>query len=686
MKSIKHNSLNINVGSKGHFFLTTEKTDEKDFTYCYINTNVTFGAGAEAEFESNAIMPTEDLLCYEKTELNGNDMAISYGVKGKDVCITEKIRLIDGLNVIRQRTEIVNRGNCEEKLSRLSSACVTGIGIGGSKYFENPDRFVVYYPLNRMQGEGQWQKKKLKELGLYPASKHPWEKCTFRLQSVGSWATKEYYPLLIIEDTEKNECWFFEREGAFNWYVEITAFEGYGSPCLSVAIGGADESIGWVYSLKPSESYATNDCFYGVVKGGFTQAVKELVAYKRKTQQIVPKPIIVFNDFMNCYWGQPTQSRLIPLIDKASEVGCDCFCIDDGWAVTGEWTPKDELFPDGGLKGIIKYITDKGMRAGLWFEFERTTYNVVKELGEDILLKRNGCVIAPHRPKLDLRNEKARRWLLSKIEFVYNAGVRYIKNDHNNDEGAGTNYAGESPAEGLKRKHAAFISFLNEVYERFPDLVIENCSSGGGRMENETLKNCSLQSITDQEDYRLMPSIISGCAALLQPEKSGVWAYPCPLLYKNLANLNVPQSEIAENADGRETIFNMVNGMSGLLYLSGRIDLADETNLNLIKEGVRVYKTYSAEICKRYPVFPFGLKNMDETDKNALGLLSEDGADVILSVWALKEREFEIDLSKYGFKTVKKLYGDRIEYELSGGRLKVKLAKKYSAAILKAER
>ena len=135
MKSIKHNSLNINVGSKGHFFLTTEKTDEKDFTYCYINTNVTFGAGAEAEFESNAIMPTEDLLCYEKTELNGNDMAISYGVKGKDVCITEKIRLIDGLNVIRQRTEIVNRGNCEEKLSRLSSACVTGIGIGGSEYF-----------------------------------------------------------------------------------------------------------------------------------------------------------------------------------------------------------------------------------------------------------------------------------------------------------------------------------------------------------------------------------------------------------------------------------------------------------------------------------------------------------------------------------------------------------------------
>ena len=685
MKRIAHNNLKINIGSKGHFFLSTEKTNAEDYVYGYINTNLAFGAGAETEYEGQMIMPTADFFRHKKTCVNGNNIDISYCVNDKNVCLTERLNAIDGLNVIRQRTEIVNNGNKTERISRLSSACVTGIGQGGDKYFENPDRFIVYYSLNRMQGEGQWQKKTIRELGLYPASKHPWEKCTFRIQSVGSWATKEYYPLLIIEDTEKNECWFFEREGAFNWYIEINVFEGYGAPFINVSVGGADEKTGWTYDLKPAETYVTNDCFYGVVKGGFTQAVRELTAYKRKCQAVKPKTEVVFNDFMNCYWGQPNKERLIPLIDKASEIGCECFCIDDGWAVAGEWDPTESLFPDGGLESVIKYISDKGMRPGLWFEFEKTTYKVAEELGEDVILKRNGYVIAPNRPKLDLRNEKARKWLLSKIDNVYKMGVRYIKNDHNNDEFLGTNYEGENPAEGLRKKHEAFISFIKELYEKYPDLVIENCSAGGGRSEYGTLKYCSLQSITDQEDYKLMPSVISGCMAQLQPEKAGIWAYPYPLLFKDMAAFVKPTSEIEECADGRETIFNMISGMCGYLYLSGRLDLADKTNTGLIKEAIKVYKTYRNDISYRYPVFPFGLKNMCETDKNAFGLISEKSDDVILFVWALREKDFVIDLSEYGFNSVEKLYGDNISFALSDGKIKISADKEYSAIILKAE-
>ena len=73
--------------------------------------------------------------------------------------------------------------------------------------------------------------------------------------------------------------------------------------------------------------------------------------------------------------------------------------------------------------------------------------------------------------------------------------------------------------------------------------------------------------------------------------------------------------------------------MCGYLYLSGRLDLADKTNTGLIKEAVKVYKTYRNDISYRYPVFPFGLKNMCETDKNAFGLISEKSDDVILFVW-----------------------------------------------------
>lgn len=62
MKCIAHNNLKINIGSKGHFFLSTEKTNAEDYVYGYINTNLAFGAGAETEYEGQMIMPTADFF------------------------------------------------------------------------------------------------------------------------------------------------------------------------------------------------------------------------------------------------------------------------------------------------------------------------------------------------------------------------------------------------------------------------------------------------------------------------------------------------------------------------------------------------------------------------------------------------------------------------------------------------
>ena len=685
IKKIKHNEMYLNIGEKGHFFLSCDETKEKDYVYGYINTNLICGAGNETEFENNMIMPTCDFFRHESTVFDGDKIGISYNVSSQNVAVKEKLELVDGLNVVRQVTEVENRGDKNVKITKLSAACVTGIGIDGSRYFENDKRFIVNYSYNRWQGEGQWHKSTLKELGVYPASKHVWEKSTHRFQSTGSYSSRVYYPLIVIEDTEKGESWFFEREGAQSWYMDVTAFGGFNARFLNVSIGGTDENTGWEYDLKPGEKYATNTCFYGVVKGGLDEVIRTLDAYRRKYEYVHADGKVIFNDFMNCNWAKPTYERLIPLIDAAAEAGCDGFCIDDGWAVTGEWDPLDEKFGKGGFDGIIRYIKEKGMRPGVWFEFENTTYNVARELGEDVLMRRNGSVVMPHRPKLDLKNPKARKWLLSKIRRVYDAGVRYIKNDQNNDECWGINYNGESPVQGLIDKNKAYYAFIDEVYKEFPDLVIEGCSSGAGRATYDVLKRVSLQSVTDQEDYRLMPSVHTGSLMYYTPEKAGFWAFPYPLLYKNLKTHAIPDDELASFADGRETVFNMVNGMAGNLYLSGKIHLADELNKNLIKEGVAAYKAYNKTLPDRYPVFPTGLKNIDDKTMNVLGLIDKDGADMLLFVWALERKEFAVDLKKYGFTRAEKFYpsadfGEKTRF--SDGVLSVSFEKEYSAMII----
>ena len=61
---------------------------------------------------------------------------------------------------------------------------------------------------------------------------------------------------------------------------------------------------------------------------------------------------------------------------------------------------------------------------------------------------------------------------------------------------------------------------------RFPQLVIENCGSGGGRMDYAMLAHHQLQSSSDQTDYRKYPAIVAGGLAAVLPEQFAVWSYP----------------------------------------------------------------------------------------------------------------------------------------------------------------
>ena len=65
-----------------------------------------------------------------------------------------------------------------------------------------------------------------------------------------------------------------------------------------------------------------------------------------------------------------------------------------------------------------------------------------------------------------------------------------------------------------------------DILKRYPDLVIENCGSGGGRMDYAMLSRLQLQSMTDQEDYLKLPAILVGASAAVLPEQLAIWSYP----------------------------------------------------------------------------------------------------------------------------------------------------------------
>ena len=108
-------------------------------------------------------------------------------------------------------------------------------------------------------------------------------------------------------------------------------------------------------------------------------------------------------------------------------------------------------------------------------------------------------------------------------------GIRFIKNDYNQNVGIGIDGAcGEASPEELKRNQAAFMALIDRVCKAFPDLVVENCSSGCMRADHASETHFYMQSVSDQEYYERMPSVVQGLFACMPPERVGIWGYPYP--------------------------------------------------------------------------------------------------------------------------------------------------------------
>lgn len=585
--------------------------------------------------------------------------------------------------VIRQRVTYTAKEPLA--LTRAAAANMQGVCFRETGILSglSDGSIVIHYCISRWQGEGQWRQATPEQLGIYPATIHPWEKSWWRLQSVSSWSTGAYYPIIIIEDKQQGKTWFFTVECGRSWFFEIYGIGGRKDMrSLSVVCGGADELLGFAKPMQAGDTYASAACAYGVVQGGFEEAVQALVAYWRESSLVKGGSPLVFNDYMNCNWTNETPETLIPLIDRAAEMGCEVFCLDDGWEQKqGTWFPAEEKFGEIGIASIFDHIRAKGMQIGVWFEFETLRAGAEELIGaDDCFLFRNGAMIAPERPLANFRSEKLLAYLYERVDAMYKMGVRFIKNDHNNTEQIGTTLYGESPAEGLEKNEQAFLTFIDSLRARYPDLIIENCASGAMRSDGGTLRHFHIQSTSDQEDYLLYPSVLAGSLALMPPEKAGIWCYPYPLVFEDRLNLELNDAQVTQFADGEQTVFNVVNGFMGNLYLSGKIHQADAHNAALLKEGLDLYLAQRGKIFESVPIFPCGMISLSARTPYAVGLLHEKTQSILLAVWnlSLEATSFTVDLRRYNLPECAMIYPckqEGVAYTYEQGLLQVSFEK-----------
>lgn len=256
------------------------------------------------------------------------------------------------------------------------------------------------------------------------------------------------------------------------------------------------------------------------------------------------------------------------------------------------------------------------MIPGLWLELEVMGIDcpLAKQKPDDWFFCRHGKRVIDHgRYQLDYRNPQVRAFAHEVIRrLVEEYGVGYIKMDYNINAGIGTQHHAASVGEGLLLHNRAYLSWLDEVLSKYPDLVIENCGSGGMRINDALLSRHSIQSSSDQTEYLLYAAIAAASPAAVTPEQNAVWSYPMT------------------DADEEATIFNMVNAMMMRIHQSGHLANLTRQALALVKEGIACYKTYRTELPEAIPFWPLGLPQKEQT-QYALGL---DWADhALIAVW-----------------------------------------------------
>ncbi len=589
--------------------------------------------------------------------------------------------------VIRRCTRVTNEGKNEQGLEYVSSVMLNNYGDLGSGSVE--EKLVVHWAHNSWFAEGQWHASAPSELGWAENRFH--QLSGISLQNLGSWSTVRYLPMAMIENRSIGVTWFWQIEHNGSWFWEMSDSKSaydMKSNHITMAnagtylyVGGPDEETGQAWKrLKPGESYVTVPVAIGCVRGGFGEGVAALTAYRRMAC-LQPHPDnrdcpVVFNDYMNCLMADPTTEKLIPVIDAAARAGAHYFMIDAGWygelnenwwVSRGLYLPSKTRFKDG-LQAVLDYIRARGMVPGLWLEIENPGMNSpLKTKPDDWFFIRHGKRVTESGSNiLDFRNPEVRRYADEIVDrLVQQYKVGYIKIDYNVNALMGTEYKADSPGQGLLEHNRAFLNWLDHVYKRFPNLTIENCGSGGCRMDYAMLSRNQVQSSSDQMDYRKYPSIITGCFAAVLPEQLAAWSYP-----------------LAE-ADADQASFNMIGAMMGRMHLSGRIDRLAEQSFSVVQNGVSVYKKEIQPIVpSAVPFFPLGMSALaDDVAPVALGL--NHASKNIIAVWRLNGKPV-IRIPNVYDGEAKLLYPVELDIRIdqSGRDLLVMFPRPYMGAII----
>ena len=316
---------------------------------------------------------------------------------------------------------------------------------------------------------------------------------TIRFTPNGGRSSQGFAPFYEIQ--QENTGVLFAVGWTGQWFSEIC---GKGK---DVQVKAGVDNLS--FYLKPQEKVRTASILKVPYENG---TVEGHITFKRIVKNFFSPKIERPLPFLLSFWGGCTTDFLLQQLDmiEKSKMPFDAFWLDAGWyghhtpekigefddswgGQTGSWECNPILHPNG-LLPVAKKVKEMGLEFMLWFEPERVcTPSDYAIQYPDLLLKDPNikwCAL------LDL-SQKAGEDLMYELiaRYVEELNLDYYRQDFNIDP-----LSMWEANEDENRKGYVQLKYIEGMYnvwdrllERFPNLIIDNCASGGRRIDIETL-------------------------------------------------------------------------------------------------------------------------------------------------------------------------------------------------------
>ena len=336
------------------------------------------------------------------------------------------------------------------------------------------------------------------------------------------------------------------------------------------------------------------------------------------------RPILI-NNWEATYFDF-NETKIKEIAREATNLGMELFVLDDGWfgkrdddnSSLGDWFVNEEKLK-GGLNKLATEINKMGLQFGLWFEPE-----MVSPISELYKEHPDWCIHIPGRNRsearrqliLDYSREDVCNYIIEKIsEVLSSAPISYVKWDMNRNmsEIGSAKLPANRQREVAHRYILGLYKVLEEITTRFPDVLFESCSGGGGRFDPGMLYYMPQTWTSDNTDAIERLKIQFGTS----------------MVYPN-ASIGCHVSAVPNHQVDRITPIETrgVVAMSGNFGYELDITKLPESEKEIIKEQVKLYKEIRETIqfgkCYR-------LSSPFENNDIAWMFISKDCEEIIVS-------------------------------------------------------